>query len=69
MTGQAPVFVASLGGENDSGKWWVVDDRLCQRWYRWLDAKQYCFKLQRVGAAVHWSRDDGLTGTATIARQ
>ena len=69
MTGQAPVFVATLGGENDSGKLWVVDDRLCQRWQRWLDAKQYCFKLQRVGAAVHWSRDDGLTGTATIARQ
>jgi hypothetical protein len=68
MTGQAPVFVASLGGEKDSGKWWVVDDRLCQRWHRWLDAKQYCFKLQRAGAAVHWSRDDGLTGTATIAR-
>ena len=69
MAGQAPVFVASLGAENDSGKWWVVNDRLCQRWQRWLGAKQYCFKLQRVGAAVHWSRDDGLTGTATIARQ
>ena len=69
MTGQAPVFVASLGGESDSGKWWVVDDRLCQRWQRWLDAKQYCFKLQRVGAAVHWWRNDGLTGTATIARR
>jgi hypothetical protein len=66
MTGQAPVFVASLGGENDSGKWWVVEDRLCQRWYQWLDAKQYCFKLQRVGATVYWLRDDGLSGTATI---
>jgi hypothetical protein len=69
MTGKAPVFVASLGGESDSGKWWIIGDRLCQRWHRWLDAKQYCFKLQRVGANVHWSRDDGLTGTATIARQ
>jgi hypothetical protein len=67
MTSQAPVFVATWGAK-DSGKWWVVDDRLCQRWHRWLDAKQYCFKLQRAGAAVHWSRDDGLTGTATIAR-
>lgn len=66
MTGQAPMFVATLWG---ASKLWVVDDRLCQRWQRWLDAKQYCFKLQRVGAAVHWSRDDGLTGTATIARQ
>jgi hypothetical protein len=66
MTGQAPGFVASLGTEKDHGQWWVADDRLCQRWHRWLDAKQYCFRLQRVGAAVHWLRDDGLSGTATI---
>jgi hypothetical protein len=66
MTGQAPGFVASLGTEKDRGQWWVADGRLCQRWHRWLDAKQYCFKLQRVGAAVHWLRDDGLSGTGTI---
>lgn len=67
MTGQAPAFVASLGTEKDRGQWWVADDCLCQRWYRWLDAKQYCFKLQRIGAAtVHWLRDDGVSGTATI---
>ena len=39
------MFVATLGGENDSGKLWVVDDRFCQRWQRWLDAKQYCFNF------------------------
>jgi hypothetical protein len=66
MTGQAPAFVASLETDKDRGQWWVADDRLCQRWYRWLDAKQHCFKLQRVGATVHWLRDDGLSGTATI---
>ena len=66
MTGQAPAFVASLGTEKDRGQWRVADDRLCQRWHRWLDAKQYCFKLERVGATVHWLRDDGLSGTATI---
>ena len=67
MTGQAPAFVASLGTEKDRGQWWVADDCLCQRWYRWLDAKQYCFKLQRIGGAtVHWLRDDGVSGTATI---
>lgn len=66
MTGQAPTLVASLGSEKDQGQWWVTDDRLCQRWYRWLDAKQYCFRLQRAGATVHWLRDDGLSGTATI---
>ena len=66
MTDPAPAFVASLGTEKDRGQWWVAKDRLCQRWHRWQDAKRYCFKLQRVGAAVHWLRDDGLSGTATI---
>jgi hypothetical protein len=66
MTGQAPALLASLGTEKDRGQWWIADDRLCQRWYRWLDAKQYCFKLQRAGATVHWLRDDGLSGTATV---
>jgi hypothetical protein len=66
MTGQAPAFVESLGTGRDQGQWWIADDRLCQRWYRWLDAKQYCFNLQRAGATVHWLRDDGLSGTATI---
>ena len=66
MTGQAPAFVASLGTERDRGRWWIADDRLCQRWYRWLAAKRYCFKLQHVRGIVHWLRDDGLSGTATI---
>jgi hypothetical protein len=66
MTGRAPAFVASLGTERDRGRWWIADDRLCQRWYRWLAAKRYCFKLQHVSGIVHWLRDDGLSGTATI---
>lgn len=66
MTGQAPGFVLSLGTERDRGQWWIADDRLCQRWDQWLDTKQYCFKLQRVGATVYWLRDDGLSGTAMI---
>jgi hypothetical protein len=66
ITSRAPAFIASLGTESDRGKWWIAGDRLCQRWYRWLDAKKYCFELQRDGATVYWLRDDGLSGTATI---
>ena len=64
MTGRAPAVVENLKIERDGGRWWIADDRLCQRWHQWLDAKQYCFKLQRAGAIVHWLRDDGLSGTA-----
>ena len=66
MTGRAPALVASLGTERDRGQWWIADDRLCQRWHQWLDAKRYCFTLQHIGAIVYWLRDDGLSGTATI---
>jgi hypothetical protein len=67
ITSRAPAFVASLGTLSDRGKWWIADDRLCQRWFRWLDAKKYCFELHRNGATVRWLRDDGLSGTATIS--
>ena len=67
MAGQAPLFVASLGSKKDNGQWWIAGDRLCQRWHRWMDAQRYCFRLQRIGAKVHWLRDDGLSGTATIS--
>ena len=67
MTGRAPAFVASLGTTRDRGQWWIADDRLCQRWYQWLAAKRHCFKLQHAGPTVYWLRDDGLSGTATIA--
>lgn len=66
MAGQAPLFVASLGTQKDNGQWWIAGDRLCQRWHQWLYAKPYCFSLQRIGSTVHWLRDDGLSGTATI---
>ena len=66
MTGRAPALVAGLGTERDRGQWWIPDDRLCQRWHQWLDAKRYCFTLQQAGAIINWLRDDGLSGTATI---
>jgi hypothetical protein len=66
MTGRALAAVENLKIERDGGRWWIADDRLCQRWHQWLDAKQYCFKLQRAGTIVHWLRDDGLSGTAII---
>jgi hypothetical protein len=41
MTGRAPALVAGLGTERDWGRWWIADDRLCQRWHQWFGAKRY----------------------------
>jgi hypothetical protein len=69
MTGKMGTVAASFArgdGASDSGKWWVVDDQLCQQWTSWMDGKQYCYKLTRQGSSVHWVRHDGRSGTARI---
>jgi hypothetical protein len=69
MTGKMGTVAASFSrgdGASDSGKWWVADDQLCQKWTSWMDGKQYCYKLTRQGAKVTWVRHDGRSGTARI---
>jgi hypothetical protein len=54
------------GSTQDRGIWWVAANKLCQRWNNWLEGKAYCFTLRQQGRAVHWTRNDGLSGVATI---
>jgi hypothetical protein len=68
MRGKAENLAAYTGSVHDSGIWWIAANKLCQRWQNWLDGKSYCFTLQQQGRAVQWTRNDGLTGTATIRR-
>lgn len=69
MTGKMGTVAASFSrgdGSQDSGKWWVSGDQLCQEWTSWMNGKQYCYKLTRRGSTVHWVRNDGRAGTARI---
>lgn len=68
MWGRAGNLAMYTGSDRDRGRWWIVADKLCQRWNRWLGGKSYCFTLRQEGPVVHWTRSDGLQGTATIAR-
>jgi hypothetical protein len=68
MSGSAGTLAAYTGSLTDRGRWWVVADKLCQRWNSWLGGKSHCFTLRQQGGTVHWTRDDGLSGVATIAR-
>jgi hypothetical protein len=53
----------------DSGRWWVNDDRLCQQWREWYDGAVHCFELVRTGErTLYWKRGDGLEGEARIDR-
>src|SRR5262249_12879425 len=66
MSGKAGVLEYFLGAQVDRGRWWVSDGKLCQKWFKWLDAQPSCMRLRRDGDKVSWRRDDGLSGTATI---
>ena len=68
MSGASKLLAQYTGSERDSGTWWVSRDKLCQRWTQWLDGKPYCFTLRKEGRTVHWTRNDGQSGGATIAR-
>jgi hypothetical protein len=70
MSGRINAVAASFSrgdGSSDTGKWWVDNDQLCQKWSSWLESKSYCFKLTRDGNSVHWVRNDGLSGTARVS--
>ena len=56
------------GSTQDRGIWWIAADKLCQRWNNWLGRQSYCFTLRQKGRNVHWIRNDGLSGLATIRR-
>jgi hypothetical protein len=66
MSGTAGVLEYFLGAQADRGRWWVSNGKLCQKWFKWLDAQPSCMRLKREGNKIIWRRDDGLSGTATI---
>jgi hypothetical protein len=67
MSGKAGILEYLLGAEQDRGRWWVANGKLCQKWFKWLDAQPSCMRVRQEGTRIFWERDDGLTGTATIA--
>lgn len=68
MTGEAGKLASVLGSERDRGRWWVMSDQLCFKWFRWFDAERRCLKLSRDGNQIAWAQQGGDrdTGTATI---
>lgn len=69
MRGSMGTVAAALSrgdGSSDSGKWWIADDQLCQKWTSWMDGRTYCYTLSQSGKSVRWVRNDGRSGTARI---
>ncbi|MGG7518384.1 hypothetical protein ACQ3G6_10910 [Allorhizobium undicola] len=54
---------------DDTGKWWISGDRLCQRFTTWYKGAPMCFELYRTGDKnLRWIRDNGQKGTARIGQ-
>ncbi len=66
VSGEAGVLGPVLGAARDRGRWWVADDELCMKWFRWFEAKQRCVRLSLDGARIFWSGEEGRTGTGRI---
>lgn len=70
MAGSSSAQLAFLAGEsvkNDNGRWWVRREELCQQWSSWSEGRPLCYKLRVSGKSVHWSRNDGKSGTARLS--
>src|SRR5262245_31990866 len=67
MSADAGALAYLLGSPSDSGTWWISGHRLCQKWRRWFDGDVHCLRLSRDGARILWRRDDGESGSASIA--
>lgn len=67
MAGEAGPLGSYLGADRDRGRWWVADDRLCMKWFRWFEAGTHCFDLQQDGEQIWWQEQSGKSGTARIA--
>jgi hypothetical protein len=62
------VGLAKYFNPTETGKWWVENDSLCQKFPTWYKGKTYCFTLKAVGAnRLEWKRDDGFSGKAIIS--
>lgn len=69
MSGTAGSLASVLGAPKDRGRWWVKDDRLCTKWFRWFDAEEQCLTIHMKDERVFWRREDGKKGTATIVER
>lgn len=66
LAGEARDLAYYLGSATDTGRWWIKGDQLCHRWSRWLNSEPQCMRLKKEGRTLHWSAQDGNTGTALI---
>lgn len=61
------VGLAKFFTPKDSGRWWVKDNQLCQKWEEWYKGKTACFVISNLdGKKFLWKRNDGKKGSGRV---
>ncbi|MEM1039512.1 MAG: hypothetical protein AAGI12_08575 [Pseudomonadota bacterium] len=61
--------LAKFFAPKETGRWWVANNRLCQKFPTWYKGQTSCFSLRSTGPnRLSWVRQDGASGTAVISR-
>ena len=68
VSGEAGPLASTLGAAHDRGRWWINNDRLCVKWFRWFEAQTRCITVEHEGAKIYWKEEGGESGTATIIK-
>ena len=68
VSGEAGPLATTLGAAHDRGRWWINNDRLCVKWFRWFEAQTRCMTVEHEGAKIYWREEGGESGTATITK-
>jgi hypothetical protein len=55
-----------LGAPKDRGRWRILNGKLCQKWFKWLDSETTCLTIRQDGSKIFWRSDEGKVGTASI---
>ncbi len=60
-------LLARFFAPSETGRWWVGNGKLCQKWPSWYRGKTICFEIEQTGPrSLDWVRDDGYAGSARI---
>jgi hypothetical protein len=52
----------------ETGKWWIKNSQLCQKFPTWYDGRTQCFTLKKIGNnKLRWKTNDGRSGTARVS--
>jgi hypothetical protein len=67
--GQA-VGLGRFFAARETGRWFMQGRNLCQQFPTWYSGQRLCFTVQELGNnRIRWTRDNGETGIARVARE